>query len=256
MRDHDFPPGTPVWIELFTADPDAAAPFYESLLGWRQMTAGEEFGGYRNFLLDGEMVAGCMHNASAGAVPSVWFVYLASPDAAATVERARTAGSHVEVEPHAVADLGTMAVFSDAGGAMLGAWQPGTHRGIGVLSEPGAPCWFELHTREFDASLAFYRDVVDWDVHVLPEMPGFRYATFGEGDGSRAGIYDAAADLPDGVPSHWQVYFEVTDVDAAAAQVVALGGSQLEAPVDSPYGRMGTFADPTGAAFRLMESPA
>lgn len=256
MRDHDFPPGTPVWTELFTTDPDAAAPFYAGLLGWEQTTTGEDFGGYRNFLLDGEMVTGCMRNATPDTVPSVWFVYLASTDATATVERARAAGSHIEVEPMPVGDLGTMAVLSDAGGAMLGVWEPGTHRGIGALSEPGAPCWFELHTRDFDAALGFYRDVFDWDVHVMPEMPGFRYATYGEGDGSRAGIYDAATELPDGVPSHWQVYFEVADVDAAAAQVVELGGSVVEPPVDSPYGRMGTFADPTGATFRLMEPPA
>ena len=254
MRDHDFPPGTPVWTELFTTDPDAAADFYRQLFGWEQTEAGEDFGGYRNFLLDGTTVAGCMRNSSAGGVPSVWFVYLATEDAGRTVDRARARGSHVEVEPHPVGDLGTMAVLSDAAGAMLGAWQPGTHRGIGALSEPCAPCWFELHTRDFDAAVDFYRDVFDWDVHLMPEAPGFRYATYGEDEGSRAGIYDASADLPEGVPSHWQVYFEVTDIDAAAAHVTALGGAVLDPPVDSPYGRMGSFADPTGAMFRLLQS--
>jgi hypothetical protein len=56
MTTPDFPSGTPCWIELFTTDPDGAATFYRDLFGWDQVSAGEEFGGYRNFLLDGSMM--------------------------------------------------------------------------------------------------------------------------------------------------------------------------------------------------------
>ena len=84
-----------------------------------------------------------------------------------------------------------MAVFTDAGGAAIGVWQPGQHRGFGLLAEPGAPTWFELHTRDYDASVRFYQDVFGWDTQVVSDTPEFRYTTLGEGDDALAGIMDA-----------------------------------------------------------------
>jgi predicted enzyme related to lactoylglutathione lyase len=71
------------------------------------------------------------------------------------------------------------------------------------------------------------------------------------GEGELAGIMDAAAFLPDGVPAHWSVYWEVDDADAAVAKVKALGGSVVMDSVDTPYGRLATVADPAGAQFKL-----
>ncbi len=67
-----------------------------------------------------------------------------------------------------------------------------------------------------------------------------------------AGIMDASGFLPDGVPAHWSVYFGVDDTDAALAKIVDLGGSILMAAQDTPYGRLATAADPTGAQFKLV----
>ena len=58
-----------------------------------------------------------------------------------------------------------------------------------------------------------------------------------------------------GEPSGWNVYFEVADVDAALAQVTALGGKIIEPAQDTPYGRMARVEDPTGTTFRLVTSP-
>ncbi len=102
------------------------------------------------------------------------------------------------------------------------------------------------------ASVQFYRDVFGWDTHVASDTPEFRYTTFGEGDGALAGIMDAANFLPEGVPAYWSIYFGVEDTDKALAQVVDLGGSVIAAAEDTPYGRLATAADPTGAQFRLI----
>jgi predicted enzyme related to lactoylglutathione lyase len=126
------------------------------------------------------------------------------------------------------------------------------HKGFTVLAEPGAPGWFELHTRNYDASLAFYRNVFGWDTHTMDEGPEFRYTTLGEGDGALAGIMDATGFLPDGVPAHWSIYFAVEDADAALARVVELGGTVVRAAEDTPYGRLAEAADPTGARFKLV----
>ena len=62
---------------------------------------------------------------------------------------------------------------------------------------------------------------------------------------------DASAFLPKDTPSHWSIYWEVDDVDAALARVKALGGSVIDDAVDTPYGRLGTVTDPAGAKFKL-----
>jgi predicted enzyme related to lactoylglutathione lyase len=132
-------------------------------------------------------------------------------------------------------------------------WQPGLHKGFAILGEPGTPNWFELHTRDYDASVDFYRDVFKWDTHVMSDTADFRYTTFGEGDDALAGVMDAKAFLPDGVPANWQIYFGVEDADAALAKIVKLGGSVIMGPDDSPYGRLAQAADPTGAVFKIVQ---
>ena len=245
------PAGAPTWIDLMTSDPDGVRRFYGELFGWTAVEGGEEYGGYINFLKDGVGVAGCMQNQPEFGTPDVWSVYLAAGDAKAVTEAAEAHGGTVAVPTMDVVDLGRMAVVTDPGGASIGVWEPLRHQGFGILDEPGAPGWFELHTRDYDASLAFYRDVFGWDVHVAVDTPGFRYATLGEGDGQLAGIMDAGDWLPEGVPAHWSTYFMVEDADAALAVIVRLGGSIVQAAEDTPYGRLATVADPTGAVFKV-----
>ncbi len=246
------PTGAPCWVDLFTSDTNRARSFYGELFGWTAEQAGEEFGGYINFSKDGHMVAGCMGNDGSSGMPDLWSVYLATDDAEATIAAATGHGGQVIVPAMPVGELGSMAVMIDAGGAAIGTWQPGLHKGFGVLGEPGTPNWFELHTSNYDAAVQFYRDVFGWDTHVMSDESGFRYTTLGDGDDALAGIMDAAAFLPDGVPSHWQIYFGVADTDAALARVVELGGTVVQPAEDSPYGRLAQAADPTGALFKLV----
>ena len=94
-----------------------------------------------------------------------------------------------------------MAVITDAGGAAIGMWQPGTHKGMGIVGDPGSPSWFELHTRDYDASVQFYKDVFGWDARTMSDTPEFRYTTLGEGEAALAGIMDSTGFLPEGVPA-------------------------------------------------------
>jgi uncharacterized protein len=252
MPDTTTPPGAPNWIELFTSDPERSEAFYGSLFGWSAQSAGDDFGGYVNYSLDGRLVAGSMRNDGQAGMPDLWSVYLATDDARATAAAAVAQGGEIVVEPMEVATLGTMLVLADAGQAAVGAWQPGTHPGFEVAGEPGSPNWFELHARQYEASVAFYRDVFHWDTHAMSDAPEFRYTTFGEGDTARAGIMDASGFLPDGVPAHWVLYLGTDDTDASLARVVELGGSVVLPAEDTPFGRIAHVADPTGAQFRLV----
>ena len=246
------PIGAPCWVDLMTTDQEKSGAFYGELFGWKIEDPGPDYGGYLNFVKDEVPVAGCMKNDGQSGMPDVWSVYLATEDAAATVDAAVANGGGVIVPAMDVMELGRMAVVTDAGQAAIGIWQPGLHKGFGIFGEPGTPNWFELHTRDYDASVQFYRDVFAWDPHTASDTPEFRYTTLGEGDNALAGIMDAGGFLPDGVPAHWSVYFGVDDTDAALAQIAALGGSVVTAGEDTPFGRLATAADPTGALFKLV----
>jgi predicted enzyme related to lactoylglutathione lyase len=248
----EAPIGAPCWVDLFTSDPDRARAFYGELLGWTSEDMGEDYGNYINFLKDGAGVAGGMRNDGSDGIPDHWNIYLAVTDAKETVDKAVAAGAQAIVGAMDVMDLGVMAVLADPGQAGIGVWQPGSHKGFGLLGEPGAPGWFELHTRDYDASVRFYTDVFGWDARTMGDSPEFRYTTNGEGESATAGIMDASGFLPEGVPAHWRVYFAVADTDAAVATLTALGGSVVQPAEDTPYGRLVQVADPTGAAFSLM----
>jgi predicted enzyme related to lactoylglutathione lyase len=246
------PIGAPCWVDLMTSDTARSRAFYCELFGWTAEEPAEEFGGYFNFTKDGVRVAGAMASQPGAGLPDVWSVYLATDDVGKTVDAATANGGQLHVEPVAVGDLGSMAVVSDRGGASIGIWQPGLHQGFGIVAETGAPSWFELHTRDYEAAVAFYRNVFRWDTHTVSDTGGFRYTTLVHGDDSLAGIMDASGFLPDGVSAHWSVYFGVEDSDAALAKIVELGGAIVMAAEDTPYGRLATAADPTGAHFKLV----
>jgi predicted enzyme related to lactoylglutathione lyase len=243
------PVGAPIWIDLSSRDMDRSRAFYGELFGWTSEVA-EEFGGYVNFATDGIPVAGGMANDGASG-PDAWSIYLASEDAAATVAAAGANGGAVELPPMPVGELGTMAFVTDPGGGRIGVWQPGLHRGFGIYDEIGAPAWFELHTGAYDPTVAFYRDVFHWNPVPMSDTPEFRYTTLTVGDQPLAGVMDASEYAPEGSAAVWSVYFRVADTDAALAQVERLGGAIVTPGQDSPYGRLATVADPTGAQFKV-----
>ena len=216
------PLGAPCWIDVFSSDTAKTRGFYDQLFGWKSEEAGPEYGGYITFAKDDVGVAGGMANDGSQGAPDAWTVYLAVEDADATVAAVQANGGQVFVPAMDVADLGRMAVIADPGGASVGIWQPGTHKGFGVLAEPGTPSWFELHTGAYDAVVAFYREVFGWDTHVAGDSPEFRYTTLGEGEGQLAGVMDTSVYAPAGTPSFWTIYFGTDDTDASVARAVEL----------------------------------
>jgi predicted enzyme related to lactoylglutathione lyase len=246
------PVGAPCWIELTTSDSDRSRAFYSQVFGWTAEEPNAEFGGYFNFVKDGVPIAGAMASQPGGGLSDVWSIYLNSPDADATTRLASEHGGAVHVPVMEVADIGRMAFVGDVGGAAIGVWQPGTFNGFGVFGDPNTPAWFELQTRNWRAALEFYRDVFHWTIVEQSDTPEFRYAMLVSGDAQLAGVMDASAFLPDGVPAYWSVYFGVDDADATLDKIARLGGQIVEAAEDTPYGRLATAADPTGARFKLV----
>lgn len=249
-------PGAPCWLDLFTSDAARAEEFYGRLFGWTARRLGPDLGDYVNFLVDDLPVAGMVGHDGTVDHPDGWTVYLATADAAATAAAAVAAGGRTIVEPTRIADLGTVAMLVDPGGAPVGLWQPGTFPGTRVLVEPGAPAWFELTARAAATAVDFYRRVFGCDTAVVGDTDDSRRTWLLVGGEPRAGIRDRARALPAQVPANWQVHFGVVDVDAAVDLVIELGGAVRGPAVDSPSGRLAQVADPTGAVFRLVGVPA
>lgn len=245
MRQRDISAGAPCWIDLTTSDTEAARAFYAGVFGWAGMEGDPQFGGY--FMFDGPggaPVAGCAP-AMEGFPADEWKVYLAVEDAAKTLESAAEHGGRVLVGPMQVGDAGTMGVVADPAGAQIGLWQPGDFAGTVNTGEPGLPSWFELHASDYDTQVAFYRDVFGWTGAEQPGTP-FRYNILSHGQEPLAGIMDGGEDHA------WNIYIWTDDADAALGRVTAFGGRVEQAPMDTPYGRLATATDPTGARFKLM----
>ena len=247
-------PGAPIWIDLMTSDITRARGFYAELFGWEYQTGDQEkYGGYTTAFKQGKAVAGLMQkDAEQADMPDAWSTYLRTDDAAATAEAVAAHGGQIYVAPMDVPGQGIMAFFGDPSGAAVGVWQPGEMGGYELVAEPGTAAWHELHTKDYDAAVKFYRDVFRWDTDVMSDTPEFRYTTLGSGNEAKAGIMDASGYLPDEVPSHWQVYFNVENTDASIEKAVALGATALDGPQDSAFGRVASLADPTGATFKII----
>jgi predicted enzyme related to lactoylglutathione lyase len=254
MPTPEYSNGAPCWIDLMTSDTEKAKTFYGTVFGWTFQTGDEEkYGGYITAWKNGKSVAGIMQKqADMGAMPDVWSTYLRSEDAAATAQAATEHGGQVYMGPMVVPEQGSMAMIADASGAAVGVWQPAEMKGFELAAEEGAPAWHELHTKDYAAAVKFYQDVFGWDTDVMSDTPEFRYTTLGAGRAAKAGIMDASGYLPAGVPSHWQVYFAVKDTDATISNAVPLGAQVIDGPDDTPFGRIATLTDPTGATFKIV----
>lgn len=256
--------GSPIWTDLGTTDLERSQRFYTELFGWQYTSTGPEFGDYQ--MIDGGAVGGMALNMDAEGnldpqMPVWWTVYLAVDDLDATLEKVRSHGGSVFVDPMDIGDMGRMSIVAAPSGAALGLWQAGSFGGFQV-GEVGRPVWFESLTKDFAADAAFYRDVLGWENVAMgddgqetgadAEGLGVQYVTDRAGEAATAGLCEATQWLPEEVPSFWRVYFRVADADAAVARIQELGGSVLDGPMDSAFGRVATVADDLGGQFQII----
>jgi|GEM_PF-1195417 predicted enzyme related to lactoylglutathione lyase len=237
--------GTPVWVHLETPDRNASARFYSGLFGWEVGDPEPSLDNYINFSIEDDLVAGLIQ------VPteeSAWRLFLSSSDTEATSNEAAKLGAQVLVSSHLVGSLGSMAIYVDPAGAMIGAWQAKDHVGF-VQRNVGGPIWHELHTNDYENEVAFYRGLFSWVPAEVMDNDGFRYTSI---RGVNIGIFDATEQLSADEGPHWVTYFGVNDCDVAEQTAIQLGATVLSGARDTPYGRMAVLRDPLGAKFVAM----
>jgi uncharacterized protein len=244
--------GRPIWIDLATADPEAAKAFYSKLFGWDYWTNPDPlYGGYVLASLRGGATAGISGLMSPDA-PTAWTAYFGTENADALAKRIVGSGGAVIVAPMVVGDQGTMLIFADATGAFVGAWQADKMAGFGATG-PGTFRWAELSARGIERAQPFYSSVFGWIDEVVPmgeEQPP--YHRWSIGSEPVAGGMEMNPSVPAMVPSYWTIYFDVEDVRSSFATAIAAGATEMVAPMEYPGGRFAILSDPQGAVFALM----
>lgn len=242
--------GTPSWIEHSSTDQEASERFYVDLFGW-QMQPGEMpdgQGSYDMAAVGDDLVAG-FGPVMAPDQPASWGVYLAADDVDGAVQRAQEAGGRVNAGPFDVGDAGRMAWVQDPTGAHIGLWQAAQHIGTQRANEANTPVWNELVSDDLESALPFYEQTLGMTRNDF-DMDGETYSML-QADGRD--VAGSMAPPAPGMPNHWNVYFQVDDVDAVVARAQELGGSVHGEAMDVPgVGRMAFLADPQGAAFNVM----
>lgn len=251
--------GTSTWTDLSVQDLDAAKAFYAGVFGWTFRDLGEEFGHYSIISnSDGAPVGGAMSVAGMSTpdgtpLPTGWDTYLAVDDVDARLATALENGA-TALSP--IMDVGTdgrNVMLQDPTGASVGMWQAKEFEGYEFTGKPGSPVWFELMTHDFDAAGAFYTAVFDAELVAMGEpMEGdsFRYSTNGPGESASWGLCDASGSMPADATG-WRHYLGVDSSAAAIERIEQHGGRVLDGPMDSPFGRIATIADPEGATFQI-----
>lgn len=113
----------------------------------------------------------------------------------------------------------------------------------------GAPCWVSLLARELPGAQDFYGKVLGWTYRRAGLGDDFSVALI---DGLPvAGIGALASSLQ--VAVSWTPYFNVTDVDEAAARIRERGGTVGVGPLAFHTGRAALAVDPDGAVFGIWE---
>jgi predicted enzyme related to lactoylglutathione lyase len=244
--------GTPSYVELITPDQAAAKEFYGPLFGWEleDVSMGDA-GYYVTVSKEGDSVAGIGGQMpELAGHPAFWGVYLAVDDVDATTARVEAAGGKVEAGPFDVMEHGRMSAIQDPTGARVNLWQAKNHVGTARANEPGTPIWNELVSPDLGQATEFYASLlgVAWEESPMDGGPAYTCLVV---DGRQVG--GAMPPQMEGVPPHWNVYFNVESVDDAIAKATGLGAKVIAPAFDVPgVGRMAVLADPQGAVFNLM----
>jgi predicted enzyme related to lactoylglutathione lyase len=194
--------------------------------------------------------------ARGAGVPPHWMAYIGTPDVDGTVDRAKTLGASVLVEPMDIPNVGRFATLKDPQGAAFSVYTPGNEPQPETDPAVGQVSWHELATTDNRAAFAFYQNLFGWENQQEMDMgPMGTYLMYGRSGRMYGGIYNKPADMP--APPHWLLYMRVPDANTSVAQIKDLGGTLLNGPMEVPGGDLiAQFLDPQGAAFAIHSKKA
>lgn len=250
-----------IWYELMTPDTAGAKSFYGKVVGWTSQDMPMEEGTYSVLQADGAGVGGMMmlseEHKSAG-VPPNWTGYVAVDDVDAAADKVKQLGGSVMRPPQDIPNIGRFAIVADPAGAVLAIMTPiptDPPRPEAAAGTLGHASWHELYGAAPEAGFSFYADMFGWTKGDAMDMgPMGTYQLFNNRYGQAGGMMKR----PDNVPvAAWLYYFQVGDIEAAAARVTGGGGQVMNGPMEVPGGDwIIQGRDPQSAMFALVGSKA
>lgn len=260
------PNGSFIWYELMTPDPDAAAAFYGSVVGWKIAAHSDPAAGGMDYRMivrdDGGMAGGVLkltdEMTSGGARPC-WLPYFYTPDVDAEVAAIEAEGGKVQM-PVTDLPVGRIAMVTDPQGVPIylmnptpPANQPEATSDVFDEIEVQRARWNELASPDHAGSLKFYAEHFGFAFNEAMPMGAMGDYSFIDHHGKRLGaIMQRQSDEQ---PGAWLTYFGVPSVVVAKAAIEANGGQVLMGPVEVPGPQWIVVAlDPHGAAFGLVSA--
>jgi predicted enzyme related to lactoylglutathione lyase len=246
--------GRPLWYELMTTDMKAAEAFYQKVVGWKTTPFEGAGQPYTMFNRSGDVsVAGVMTKPPEVKAPPCWAMYVGVPKIEEAAAHVKRLGGSAHTEVIEIPDVGRMQMMMDPQGAAFYIYEPsrGPQRQESA-AEVGEASWHELMTTDAPAAMKFYEQLFGWQPTDTMDMGAMgKYQMFNRPHGMIGGMMNKPPQMAN-VPPHWQIYFRVPDVHAAAERVKANGGKILNGPIEVPGGDWVVNAmDPQGAAFGL-----
>ncbi|HEX6401754.1 MAG TPA: VOC family protein [Pseudonocardiaceae bacterium] len=243
-------------MDVSTTDPGRSRRFYSELFGWTYQIAsrhGRER--YMTASRDGRPVAGLAETAIPAGHPAAWTLYLASRNVKRTAQLLGGWGGQVLLGP-TDGGQGSVLIGVDPTGSVIGFWQPARPWTFGTIS-PGSLYWAELDTWDGVRADAFFANLFGYQQRQIGYGIDVDYTTWsGKGQTMLGRLQMNRTWADPGCAAHWTLHFAVDPqigTDAAADQVLALGGRVDVDPYDTALGRIARVADPYGAAFALID---
>ena len=120
---------------------------------------------------------------------------------------------------------------------------------------PGTPSWTELSTTDEAGALSFYSTLFGWEDEPNEIGPDWYYHMQKVRGLYACSIYrQGEEERSQNVPSHWNIYFTVENVENSIASITRNGGQVVFGPMDVfEAGRMAMCQDPQGAFFAIWQ---
>ncbi len=257
---YEFKEGMFCWWELNTTDGPAAQKFYTQLFGWKAVETPLDNGGvYVMLQLTEGVNIGALYEMGderEKRIPPHWLHYLLVKDVDARTEKAKSLGAAILTPPVDVMEIGRMSLIQDPTGGIVSLWQEKEHSIPTAYNEPGAACWNELMTRDWEKASEFFVSLCGWETEIMESGEGPYVSCKIDGEWA-GGIGQIGESRDDSVLPYWLLYFMVGDCGKTAESCISLGGTVLAEPRDIPgIGRIATLRDPQGAVFAVISGPA
>ncbi len=248
-----FPHGTFSWADNSSTDADAAKAFYTDLFDWGKvevpMGEGMTYTMFQNQGVSAAALAPMMPQMQEMGIPSHWNNYVTVDDVDALVDVVTANGGNIIYGPDNVFDSGRMLQIQDPTGAVISLWQPINHIGAGIVNTVGAMCWNELLTTDAEAAKAFYGKLLGWEF-VTDESGYILIMNRGRNNGAMMQMDESFG----GMPSVWQPYFTVADIDASIERAGELGATIIIPKTEAPgAGHFAFMSDPADAHFYIIQ---